>query len=268
VVKTLRPFSGPVPESNVGKDRVGLVVPRNGLKPELELRLHLLEGTPVSDLCDKHGIGRSMFYRWQKDFFENGAAAMEPRDRRATDHKDRKITLLEQKLQRKHEVLSELLEEHIKPKKELGELLTEGGFPRRPAIWSSSSSGIGPAEPACRYGSWLDGWRSHGANSTAGAAGWAVPTSTTPPSLVISGWRTGRRPRSSPSTISTRRRDTGGCPIHAEPIQPASAAGDHGGSGNSKTASRLEFGTCDGTSSENLVPKNYCPSPVGISKSW
>ena len=40
------------------------------------LRLHLLEGTPVSDLCDKHGIGPSMFYRWQKDFFENGAAAL------------------------------------------------------------------------------------------------------------------------------------------------------------------------------------------------
>jgi transposase len=32
------------------------------------------------------------------------------------------ITLLEQKLQRKNEVLSELMEEHIKLKKELGEL--------------------------------------------------------------------------------------------------------------------------------------------------
>jgi transposase len=86
------------------------------------LRLHLLEGTPVSDLCDKHGIGPSMFYRWQKDFFDNGAAALEPRAQRATDIKDRKIALLEQKLQRKHEVLSELMEEHIKLKKELGEL--------------------------------------------------------------------------------------------------------------------------------------------------
>jgi hypothetical protein len=36
----------------------------------------------------------------------------------------------------------------------------------------------------------------------------------------------------------------------------------------SKTASRPEFGTCDGTSSENLVPNNYCLSPVGIPKSW
>lgn len=86
------------------------------------LRLHLLEGTPVSDLCDKHGIGPSMFYRWQQEFFENGAAAFEARARRATDGRDRKIALLEQKLQRKHEVLSELMEEHVKLKKELGEL--------------------------------------------------------------------------------------------------------------------------------------------------
>lgn len=87
------------------------------------LRLHLLEHIPVSDLCDQHGIHPTMFYRWQKDFFENAAVALDPRSRRATDSADqRRIVQLEQKLQRKHEVLSELMEEHIKLKKELGEL--------------------------------------------------------------------------------------------------------------------------------------------------
>jgi transposase-like protein len=86
------------------------------------LRLHLLEQTPVSDLCDQHSIHPTMFYRWQKEFFENAAAAFEPRTRRVGDTKDRRITFLEQKLQRKNEVLSELMEEHIKLKKELGEL--------------------------------------------------------------------------------------------------------------------------------------------------
>jgi len=86
------------------------------------LRLHLLERKPVSDLCDQHGIRPSMFYRWQQEFFENATAAFEPRTRRASDAKDRRISLLEQKLQRKHEVLSELMEEHVKLKKELGEL--------------------------------------------------------------------------------------------------------------------------------------------------
>jgi transposase len=86
------------------------------------LRLHLLEHTPISDLCDQHGIHPTMFYRWQKEFFENGSAALELRSRRVSDAKDRQIAFLEQKLQRKHEVLSELMEEHIKLKKELGEL--------------------------------------------------------------------------------------------------------------------------------------------------
>jgi transposase len=86
------------------------------------LRLHLLEHIPISDLCDQHSLHPTMFYRWQKEFFENGPAAFESRCRRPSDSKDRRIALLEQKLQRKHEVLSELMEEHIKLKKELGEL--------------------------------------------------------------------------------------------------------------------------------------------------
>jgi transposase len=84
------------------------------------LRLHLLEHTPVSDLCDRHGIHPTMSYRWQKEFFENGSAALEPRSRRASDAKDRQIATLQQKLQRKHEVPSELMEEHINLKKGLG----------------------------------------------------------------------------------------------------------------------------------------------------
>ena len=51
--------------------------------------------TPVSDLCDQHGIRPTMFYRWQKEFFENAAAAFEPRSRRAGDGKDRRIAFLE-----------------------------------------------------------------------------------------------------------------------------------------------------------------------------
>jgi hypothetical protein len=35
-----------------------------------------------------------MFYRWQKEFFENGSAAFERCSRRPSDGKDRKIALL------------------------------------------------------------------------------------------------------------------------------------------------------------------------------
>ena len=36
------------------------------------LRRHLIEKLPVSDLCDEHGFHPTIFYRWQKAFFENG----------------------------------------------------------------------------------------------------------------------------------------------------------------------------------------------------
>ena len=88
------------------------------------LRLHLLEKKPVSDLCDQYGMHPSQFFRWQKEFFENGAAAFENNGkRRPADQevKDRKIAALESKLQQKNEVLAELMQEYVQLKKERGE---------------------------------------------------------------------------------------------------------------------------------------------------
>jgi transposase len=88
------------------------------------LRLHLLEKKPVSDLCDQYGIHPTLFYRWQKEFFENGAAAFDQTGKRrkvVEEVKDRKIAALEGKLQQKNEVLAELMQEYVQLKKELGE---------------------------------------------------------------------------------------------------------------------------------------------------
>ena len=87
------------------------------------LKRHLLEKRPVSDLCDELGIGPNLFYRWQKELFENGHAAFENnrKSKAVEDAKQRRIEQLEAKLLRKNEVLSELMEEHTKLKKELGE---------------------------------------------------------------------------------------------------------------------------------------------------
>jgi transposase-like protein len=87
------------------------------------LRLHLLEGTPVSDVCDQHGIHPTLFYRWQKDFFENGAAAFSRNSgKRDESLKDRKIESLQAKLAAKNEVIAELMEENLQAKKDNGEL--------------------------------------------------------------------------------------------------------------------------------------------------
>jgi transposase len=88
------------------------------------LRLHLLEKKPVSDICQEYDLPVSRFYDWQKQFFDNGTAAFAndgKRRKAGPDVKDRTIAALRDKLQRKHEVLSELMEEHVQLKKELGE---------------------------------------------------------------------------------------------------------------------------------------------------
>ena len=90
------------------------------------LRQHLLENVPVSDLCDEHRIHPTQFYAWQKQLFENAATAFERRPNKANQRRReeaavKKIEQLEQKLQKKNEVVAELLEEHVQLKKELGE---------------------------------------------------------------------------------------------------------------------------------------------------
>ena len=86
------------------------------------LRRHLLEQEPVSKLCDELGLQPTVFYRWQKEFFENGAAAFQAKGR--TDHQAEQewIAYLEKKIQTKDEVLAELMAEHVALKKTLGEL--------------------------------------------------------------------------------------------------------------------------------------------------
>ena len=85
------------------------------------LKRHLIEGIPVSDLCDQHGIHPTVFYRWQKVFFENGTAAFQHQQAAAERHLEKEIAALEAKLSQKNEALSEVMEEHLRLKKSLGE---------------------------------------------------------------------------------------------------------------------------------------------------
>jgi transposase-like protein len=86
------------------------------------LKRHLIDRVPVSDLCDQYNLQPTIFYRWQKEFFENGSAAFEKQQSAVNKAEQKRIEQLEAKLRNKHEVLSELMEEHVKLKKELGEL--------------------------------------------------------------------------------------------------------------------------------------------------
>nr|WP_321468478.1 transposase [uncultured Desulfobulbus sp.] len=35
------------------------------------LKRHLVDQVPISDLCDEYNLQPTVFYRWQKEFFEN-----------------------------------------------------------------------------------------------------------------------------------------------------------------------------------------------------
>ncbi len=86
------------------------------------LRRHLVEHVAVSKLCEELGLQPTQFYQWQKQFFENGAAAFERNGRSKPNKSVERIAALEAKVRRKDEVLGELMEEHVALKKELGEL--------------------------------------------------------------------------------------------------------------------------------------------------
>ena len=89
------------------------------------LRRHLLGKEAVSDICDKLNLQPSVFHRWLKEFFENGAAAFEHVPNGSKKHEakqERRIEKLEEKIRLKNEVLAELMEEHVILKKSLGEI--------------------------------------------------------------------------------------------------------------------------------------------------
>lgn len=98
---------------------------RRSFTPEEKViifKRHLVNKVPVSNLCDELGLQPPVFYSWQKEFFERGAQAfVQPNDSHQRKQELR-IKELEEKLQRKHEVLSELIEEHVQLKKNLGEI--------------------------------------------------------------------------------------------------------------------------------------------------
>ena len=89
------------------------------------LRLHLIEKQMVSDICDRNELNPNVFYSWQKQFFEHGAAAFERtgngRKNGQVKTLERKISTLKSKLAGKDEVIAEIMASHVRLKKSLGE---------------------------------------------------------------------------------------------------------------------------------------------------
>lgn len=86
------------------------------------LKRHLVDKEPISSLCDELALQPTVFYRWQKEFFENGAAAFQTKARSNHQAEQERIDYLKKKIQTKDEVLAELMAEHVALKKSIGEI--------------------------------------------------------------------------------------------------------------------------------------------------
>jgi transposase len=97
------------------------------------LKQYLVDKTPISVLCEQHGLQPSQIYYWQAQLFEQGASVFERKPGRQgrpkEDPKDHRITQLETqlaqkdaKLAQKNEVIAELMEDNVRSKKANGEL--------------------------------------------------------------------------------------------------------------------------------------------------
>lgn len=88
----------------------------------LIIKKHLVENKAVSDICDEYGLQPTVFYRWQKQFFENATMAFEPKKSKKATRQEKRIEELETKLAKKNEVVAELVEDNVALKKSLGEI--------------------------------------------------------------------------------------------------------------------------------------------------
>jgi len=87
------------------------------------LRSHLVDRVPVSDLCDRHGLHPTMFYRWQKTLFDTAATILHGRGSRPEAGRksmESKIAALEAQLAKKDEIIAEVMRDFIDLKKKLG----------------------------------------------------------------------------------------------------------------------------------------------------
>ena len=64
----------------------------------LILRRHLVEKVPVSVVCEELNLPPTVFYRWLKEFFENGATAFQHQADPESERDKQRIATIEEKL--------------------------------------------------------------------------------------------------------------------------------------------------------------------------
>ena len=94
---------------------------RSGEQKVAILKQVLLEKQAVSKVCEEHGLSPTLFYEWQRQFFENGAAAFGKDRDDEVRTLEKKVEHLEARIARKDTVIAEVTAEYVQLKKALGE---------------------------------------------------------------------------------------------------------------------------------------------------
>ena len=88
------------------------------------LKRHLCDKETVSDICEEIKLAPNLFYRWQKEFFENGAVAFQRNGQKESSkvrHLEKENERLQNRITQKESVIAEITEDYVKLKKNLGE---------------------------------------------------------------------------------------------------------------------------------------------------
>jgi transposase len=93
------------------------------------LREHLLEKKPISEVCSAHELQPSVFYDWQRKFFENGPAAFKDHNDRERKRLQAKVDALQKKLDHKDSVIAAVTEEFVRVKKRAWGALNQSWTP-------------------------------------------------------------------------------------------------------------------------------------------
>ena len=89
-------------------------------------------GMSVSEVCRRHGLSASVFYRWEAQMREGARDALtEGRRPKGAAAAEARIARLEEELAKKNHVIAELTEALIQEKKGLSDYLRGSGSTRR-----------------------------------------------------------------------------------------------------------------------------------------
>lgn len=111
------------PQHNLKKSTISKSTRRrfSAAEKSKALKRHLVEGIPISKVCDDLQIKPSQFYQWQAQVFQNLENLFDrPRGPKPSEHSEQLIQL-ENKVREKDEVIAELMAEYLKVKKKTGD---------------------------------------------------------------------------------------------------------------------------------------------------